>query len=99
MNSLLFRPTKGADSLNVGLLNVDIDPNATRLLIVDRTTGLTMRYMEVPPSKILKCVFDYKYTLSNNIIVGIIDLNNVYQLKTVDGIKLEPAVLGDLNIW
>jgi hypothetical protein len=99
MNSLIFKPTKGADSLNVGLLTVDIDVGATRLLIMDRTTGLVMRYMEAPPSKIFKGVFNYKYTLSNNIIVGIIDLNNVYQLQTIDGVKLEPKVLGELDIW
>lgn len=98
MNSLLFKPTKGADNLNMGLLSIDIDPNASRIMIIDRTTGLVMRYMEVPPSKVLKCVFNYKYTITNNIIVGIIDLNNVYQFQTVDGIKLEPIVLGDIEL-
>lgn len=99
MNSLLFKLTKGADSLNVGLLTVDIDPNATRLLISDRKTGITLRYMEKPPSNIFKGVFNHKYALANDIVVCIIDLNNVYALQSADAVKLESVVLGELDIW
>ncbi|UCX04992.1 hypothetical protein [Shewanella glacialimarina] len=99
MNSLILKLTKGADHLNVGLLTVDIDVAASRLMIIDRTTGLVMRYMEVPPSKTFQTVFNYEYALTNKIIVGIIDMNGVYALQKIDAIKLEPAVLGELDIW
>lgn len=82
--------------MQVGVLSLDVDENASRLMVIDRTTSRILIYNAIPPSPIYQIVLPYKYTLNNNLICMIIDLNNIYAAQSVDGVKLEAAIYSDV---
>lgn len=98
MNNPFYKITKGADQLRVGSLTVDLDPDCERLFIMDRTSGLILLYADKPLGNVFKGAFNHKYTLTNNLILGIIDSNNTYECKVIDAIMLESVLVPDLNL-
>lgn len=85
MIGLLYDP---AYKLNyyVAQLNVDLDPLAERLIVMDR---LSSNVFYNGNADITKFNLNVKYATSSEIIVLMIDDTREYNLKGVDGVQLQ----------
>ncbi|MCT7942377.1 hypothetical protein [Shewanella holmiensis] len=73
----------------LGLISVDMDLDAERIIIMDRISGSILNNTLRPQSGISKTIVSKNYTTLNNIIVGIVDDNMTYNCKFIDGIQAE----------
>ncbi|MCL1088077.1 hypothetical protein L2744_00320 [Shewanella profunda] len=89
MNSIINIVTQKIGVIPVGLIAVDMDSAAERLVISDRLQLLPINIVTRPSSGIAKILVPQIYTISNSLIVGILDDSGVYDCKFVDGVMAE----------
>ncbi len=75
--------------INQAVLTIDADPDAERVLIMDRNTAETIYSFTYQSNKQLKFVVPTIYSVNPDLLVGILDDNRVYNTKFVDGVKAE----------
>lgn len=78
----------------LGLLELDLDPLAERILLIDRST-LKPIYANIRGSlPILKIILPLKYTIGNNILICVLDDDRIFDSEFIDGVN---AVITDGN--
>lgn len=71
-----------------GMLEVDVDPLAERLVVIDRNTLERFVHASVSGG-VYKYILPFVYTTSNDLMVLIFDDGGVYSAATVDGVQLQ----------
>lgn len=94
MSDVLFFEDNNVIPFQGGLIVVDMDDSAERIVVLDRDNISVISVSLRPPKNIYKLVVPQIYTTKNNLIIGILDDNGVYDCKFLDGVKAE---LVDLN--
>jgi hypothetical protein len=89
MNTMLFVKYAPVTPRPLGMVEVDIDIAAERIMIINRTTGALVHHGFTPNTGILKRLVPLEYTLVHEIMVGILDDGGVYSCTFVDGVKAE----------
>jgi hypothetical protein len=82
----------------VGLVEVNMDVNAERIMVIDRTKGDVITNTLRPSSGIAKVIVPLSYTTSNTLLVGILDDSQVYDCKFVDGVMAELVDANTVNM-
>jgi|VirMetMinimDraft_7_1064189.scaffolds.fasta_scaffold239288_2 hypothetical protein len=67
----------------ISQLEVDIDPIASRILLIERSTGLQLRHTQPIHNTFYLNIL---YSNSDNLIVMIIDDTRTYNAATLDGV-------------
>lgn len=75
--------------INQAVLTIDADPDAERVLIIDRNTAETIYNFNYQSNKQLKFIVPLIYSVNADLLVGILDDNRVCNTKFVDGVKAE----------
>lgn len=75
-------------TLPQALFEVDIDPLAERLMVIDRINLETLIHCKVT-SGVRKFILPMKYTTTNNLLVLILDDDEEYNAAAIDGVKLQ----------
>jgi hypothetical protein len=70
------------------LVIVDTDPDAERIVIIDRNTTVSVANIKIVRN-VMKVRVPLTYLSANNLIVGILDDDGQYGAKFVDGVKAE----------
>lgn len=70
------------------VVNVDVDVDAERVVILDRRSVISLGNQKVFNSNMMLRV-PIEYATSNNLVVGIIDDNNIFAGKFIDGVNAE----------
>lgn len=73
----------------IAVLQVDMDVNAERLFVIDRSTFEVLWVLLRPQSGIAKMQLPSLYSVSDRLLVGILDDNRIYNTKVVDGVRCE----------
>jgi hypothetical protein len=81
-----------------GLITVDMDIAAERIMIMDRKSGQLINHTLRPQSGVCKMLVQVSYTTSNDIIVGMLDDGNVYEAKFKDGVMAELVDANTVNM-
>lgn len=90
MNQLLFEITTPTFVTRpYGLVQLDFDTNAERVIILDRTSCDKIYHRFVPKAPVLKILVPVHYTISNTLMIGIIDDSGEYNCSFLDGVKAE----------
>ena len=82
----------------MGLITVDMDIAAERIMVLDRKSGQMILHTIRPPSGVSKNLVPVSYTTSNNILVGILDDDDVYEAKFIDGVMAELVDANTVNM-
>ncbi|MGI2067839.1 hypothetical protein [Shewanella sp. MF08487] len=82
----------------LGLIAVDMDVNAERLMVLNRKTGEIFTNTLRPSTGIAKLLVPVIYTTSNELVVGILDDSREYDCKFVDGVKAELVDANTVNM-
>ncbi|MGI2145740.1 hypothetical protein [Shewanella frigidimarina] len=98
MAKILFLKIGGVSPRPLGLIEVDMDIAAERIIIFDRMSGQLITNTLRPTSGISKTLVEKKYTTSNNLIAGILDDGEVYACKFIDGIMAEIVDANTINM-
>ena len=70
------------------IVTVDVDPDADRVIVLNRINLEQFANKEINTT-VVKLRVPAEFTIDNNLIVGILDDNGVYDCKIVDGIRAE----------
>ncbi len=70
------------------VVNVDVDIDAERVVILDRRSVISLGNQKVFTSNMMIRV-PIEYATSNNLIVGIVDDDNIFAGKFIDGVNAE----------
>lgn len=73
----------------LSLIQVDMDVNAERVMILNRDTGGLVYLGLAPTNNVLKRLFPIKYSVTSDLLVGILDDDKVYNCKFLDGVTAE----------
>lgn len=87
----IFRYVGIATDVPVGLLEIDADPEAERVFVVDRITMVVMLHQFCRAGEILKAILPDQYTNANQLSVVMLDDSGVFNAVVEDQIKLEKA--------
>lgn len=98
MTKVLLKKVLNLAPKPLGLITVDMDIAAERIIIMDRISGQVINNTLRPPSGISKTLVEKKYITSNNLIVGILDDSKVYDCKFIDGIMPEIVDANTINM-
>lgn len=85
----LNKPQRVIKPLNIGLLELDVDPLAERYSVIDRNTFSCLKFGLKPASGIVKILLPVKYATGSNLMVCILDDDRAYNAKVADGVKLQ----------
>lgn len=75
--------------LNQAMLSIDADPDAERVLIMDRATGEVFHNFVYQTNKQIKFIVPLIYRINADLLIGILDDGRVYNAKFVDGVQAE----------
>lgn len=89
MSELLFFKDDTIIPFNAGLIQVDIDVDAERIVLMDRNSFNILISTIKPPSGILKLIIPISFTTNNQLLIGILDDSATYDCKFADGVKAE----------
>lgn len=81
----------------IGLLEVDIDPDCERYMVLDRVTG-ELLWQGISTSNVLKIILPIEYSVTPSILFGILDDDAVYDCKFIDGVLLEAVDANTVNM-
>lgn len=73
----------------IGVLQVDMDINAELIFVIDRVTFEVLFVTIRSPSNIVKIQLPISYSVNNNLLIGILDNNSVYNASVADGVMCE----------
>lgn len=82
----------------VGLLEIDADPEAERVFVVDRLTMVVVLQSHCAPGQILKAILPEEYTTANQLTVIMVDDTGVFNAVVEDQIKLEKVDARIVNL-
>lgn len=94
MGEILFAKDNDVAPFVVGLITIDSDSSANRIVIINRLTMVVIVSTITPVNGIFKHVLPTAFGTGNNLLVGIVDDDRVYDCKFVDGVNAE---IVDLN--
>ncbi|GIU15582.1 hypothetical protein TUM4261_32760 [Shewanella sp. c952] len=72
-----------------GLLTVEMDAQAEMLFALDRQSGERLAHVVRPSQGLIKLILPFRYTQSNELIIGIVDGDREFNASVLDGVKLE----------
>lgn len=70
----------------IALIEVDVDANANRLVIMERLSLAILANMPVGGGNHVKLVLPEKYAVTEMMLVGIMDDDGAYDCKFTDGV-------------
>lgn len=73
----------------LGLLQLNMDTDAERFLLMDRRTFTILHSGINTPSNVVKLLQPLEFTIGHYCILGVVDDHGVYDCKFADGLKLE----------
>lgn len=79
----------GLPIMNQALVQIDMDVDAERLVIQDRNTMEQLYYGSRPTMGISKVIVPMRYATSNSLLVGILDVSEVYNCNFTDSVRAE----------
>lgn len=82
--------------INRSRLVLDVDPNAERLMVINRATGQLVDHAFKPEENIYTGYYRHSFALERNITVTIFDDNREYNAYTIDGIQLETVNVNEI---
>ncbi|GGA95736.1 hypothetical protein [Agarivorans gilvus] len=82
---------------NVSLLELDADSVAERYFVMDRKT-LSILKADKLPSGMVKLILPAEYSLTQSVLVGIVDDNQQYNAAVADGVVLQSVDATELNM-
>lgn len=94
----IFRYVGIATEVPVGLLEIDADPEAERVIVLDRITMLVVLQRFCRAGEILKAVLPDQYTNANQLAVVMLDDTGVFNAVVDDHVKLEKADARTVNL-
>lgn len=94
---ILFRHIYVADVVPVGLLEVDADPDAERVFVVDRLSMVVILHQHCLVGEMLKAILPDQYTNANQLTVVMVDDTGVFNAVVEDQIKLEKVDARSVN--
>lgn len=83
---------------SLALLELTMDANAERFILIDRRTLTVLHSGIRPPSKVAKVLLPQEFATAHYCIVGIADDNGVYDCKFTDGLMLELVDANTINM-
>lgn len=78
-----------APVVDQAMISIDADPDAERVLIMDRGTGEVFHNFTYQSNKQVKFIVPLMYRINANLLIGIMDDGRVYNTKFVDGVQAE----------
>lgn len=85
----IFRYVGIATEVPVGLLEIDADPEAERVIVFDRITMAVVLQRFCRDNEIVKAILPEQYTNANQLTVVMLDDSGVFNAEVEDQIKLE----------
>ncbi len=83
---------------NQCVVAIDSDPDAERVIIMDRNTSEVYHNFNYQSNKQLTFIVPMGNQINSNLLVGILDDNRTYNAKFVDGVKAELIDGNTVNI-
>ncbi|WP_413486395.1 hypothetical protein [Shewanella baltica] len=74
---------------NQSLVSIDADIDTERVIIMARDSGEVFHNFTVQLNKQVKFIVPLIYNLNENLLVGILDDNRIYNAKFIDGVQAE----------
>lgn len=71
------------------MVEVDTDIDAEQVVILERTSLNRIVYQRVAATGVIQLRVPIIYSTINNLIVGILDDDRIYNAKFIDGVKAE----------
>ena len=71
------------------VVNVDADVDTSRVLIIDRLSGVAYQNYKLKNNKVLGFIVPSHHAASNTLLVGILDDTGNFDASFVDGVKAE----------
>lgn len=87
-----------SSSVPVGLLEVDPDPQAERLFVIDRLSMLVVHHQHCRTGKLLKFILPDRYTTTDQLTVLLVDDSGVFNAAVEDRIRLEKVDARTVNL-
>lgn len=88
--SKLLKVIKGYGlTLNQAVIEIDVDPLAERVVILDRFYFSVIHNHVSSKSRLLRLIVPLSFSIRNDLIVGIIDDTLEYNVKMLDGVQAQ----------
>lgn len=75
--------------MNQAVVDIDADPDAERLLVINRVSGHVYHNFKYETNRILKFRVPLEHLVNKDLLVGIVDDSLNYNTKFVDGVQAE----------
>ncbi|MEI8616063.1 hypothetical protein P4S54_21365 [Shewanella sp. PP-He15 brown] len=76
-------------AMNQAVVDIDADPDAERLLVINRGSGDVYHNFKYETNRILKFRVPIEHLANTELLVGIMDDSLTYNAKFVDGVQAE----------
>lgn len=76
-------------TMNQAVIDIDADPDAERLLVINRVNGDVYHNFKYETNHVLKFRVPIEHLVNTDLLVGIMDDNLTYNAKFVDGVQAE----------
>lgn len=86
------------EPLYVALLQIDTDPLSEYCAVLDRNNFDLLGGSTRPSTGICKFILPVDYASSDELVVGIFDVDRVYNAKFADGVRCELVDLNAVNM-
>lgn len=83
---------------STGLLEINMDEAAERFVVIDRRNMQIIHAGVRPQSGIAKILMAINYATANHCLVGIVDDDQVFNAKFLDGVKLQIVDQNTVNM-
>jgi len=93
-----FRYVGLATEVPVGLLEIDADPAAERVFVIDRIAMTVLFHQFCKADEIVKAVLPDQYTNVNQLTIVMVDDNGVFNAAVEDLHKLEKVDARTVNL-
>lgn len=77
-------------------LVLDTDPNAERIMVINRVTGQLIDHAFKPTLNIYTGYYRHSLALAGNVVVMILDDDKEYNAFAIDGVKLESVNVNEI---
>lgn len=85
VHAIVYKPPVAAQAL----IEVDADESASRIIIFDRTSLALMIVSRASSTGVSQFRVPLPYSINNELLIGIVDDNLIYNAKFADGVKAE----------
>lgn len=94
----ISKPIRALGVHMVGLVECSVDQSAERCVILDRNTLVVYANTFVTDVGVIKRIVPKTYALNNDLIVGILDDDGMYNAAFADGVKAQLVDANTVNM-